>query len=119
MSNICNCPDPPGGQVVCEKHQMAVCVIRNGQARQQCLDPISSSNPFELVNWALTEITGENRNSFTRVSRDDIKILLDGKYRISNSRTTFSLPEKIKNAIAEIVNNRGGSDRGFERELTR
>lgn len=119
MSNVCNCPTPPGGQVVCEPRQMAVCIIENGIARHQCLDPINDRDPFALVNWALSEVTGEPRNSFTRVTGEDLKILIDGNYRTARLRATFSLPDKIKYAVDFIIRNRGGNDRQAGRERSR
>src|ERR1700756_5052230 len=38
MSSICNCPNPPGGQVKCGPNQMAVCRVENGVAIAECID---------------------------------------------------------------------------------
>jgi len=37
--NTCECPNPPGGVAVCEAHQLAICHVRDGEARTYCIDP--------------------------------------------------------------------------------
>lgn len=101
-NNICNCPNPPGGQVVCEPHQMAVCIVRNGQARQQCLDPIRTRDAATLVNWAIEKITEIRRNPYSRIDRHELEILEDGFYSRYDSKVTFKLPQSILGAIKEI-----------------
>lgn len=103
-NNICNCPNPPGGQVVCEPHQMAVCIVRNGQARQQCLDPIRTRDSATLVNWVLEEITENRRNPHSRIDRHELEILEDGFFNRYDSKVTFKLPQRIVDAIEEIKN---------------
>jgi hypothetical protein len=115
-NNVCNCPNPPGGQVVCEPHQMAVCIIQDGQARQQCLDPIKSSDSLTLVNWALSEITGNIRSIYSIVTSQDIELLTQKKHNIGSTAITFSLPQSIQKALEEITKERG-NDRGLERGM--
>jgi hypothetical protein len=117
INNVCNCPHPPGGQVVCEPNQMAVCIIVNGQARQQCLNPPDEiNNALALVTWALSEITIERKRSYSSITNQEIRILASGEYNFNNISVTFSLPQKIKTALEEIINNRGMSS-GHEREV--
>lgn len=100
--NICNCPDPPGGQVICESHQLAICIVKNGKATQQCLDPIKTDNPLELVNWTLSKITGTKRSPENSISTKDINILLNQKYVHSGATTIFRLPDSIITTIRRI-----------------
>lgn len=101
-SNICNCPDPPGGQVACEPNQMAVCIVKNGRARTQCLDPIDSDRSSAIVNWSLTEITGIARSQDETITEDDIKILFSQMYFEYETMVTFILPMSIKKAVREF-----------------
>src|SRR5688572_19629807 len=114
MSNTCHCPTPPGGQVVCETHQLAVCIIEDGQARMQCLDPIKTDNSLTLVNWALSQITGEVRAQFSIIDNRETSLLAQGRYWVLNKEVTFSLPPKLKDAVQEVMRGRG-RNRGFER----
>jgi hypothetical protein len=29
--NCCDCPDPPGGRIACEDHQVGTCGVKNGK----------------------------------------------------------------------------------------
>lgn len=116
--NTCECPFPPGGQVVCEPHQMAVCVIENGRVRQQCLDPVKTSSSVALVNWAIAKITGEFKAADALITNQEISFLTQGRHRTYNANITFSLPDRIKSALQEVIENRNrGRDRGMDREL--
>jgi len=64
VKNVCECPDPPGGSVHCEPHQMAICGVINGVERRECLDPPpglgnARGDAKLLVNWAWSQISGE------------------------------------------------------------
>lgn len=110
---------PPGGQVVCEPHQMAVCIIQNGQARQQCLDPIKTNSSTALVNWAISQITGELKFFQAPITNQEIAFLTQGQHSTMELNVTFSLPESVKNALREVIQNRNrGNDTGLNRELT-
>jgi len=109
-NNICNCPNPPGGQVVCEPHQMAVCYIEGGVVRHQCLDPIKRPDSLSLVNWALSEITGNVRSLNSIITYRDIQVLTRKKFESSNTIVTFSLPPKIQRALEDITRDQGGND---------
>ncbi|PSL45408.1 hypothetical protein CLV51_104110 [Chitinophaga niastensis] len=114
--NTCNCPNPPGGQVICEQHQMAICIVENGEPRHLCLNPKGKNNSISLVNWALGEITGIERIANSNITTEEIHLLTNGRYKRGKERTvTFSLPQSIKIAIEEISNR--GMDRGYEKGL--
>ena len=92
--NVCDCPDPPGGRAVCESHQLAICRVKDGVARTECIDPPSGVTGLALANWALTAITGVFRQPFTQLSRTDQDILRLGAYYDPTTSTivSFRLP---------------------------
>ena len=104
VNNICECEDPPGGRVVCEPHQMAICGVVNGAIRQECLDPPKVSSPTALVNWALEALTGIIIPSSTPITYDQIRILFQGSYENSDEETVkFILPESIIKAATSLL----------------
>lgn len=117
--NICNCPNPPGGQVVCEENQMAICIVQNGQSTYQCLSPISDISPIVQINWALTQITGYARNYYSKIENKDLIMLIDGFYRRQNEMVSFHLPEYIEIAVYKILTDRtkGGAQGGTPVEV--
>lgn len=118
MFNTCSCPEPPGGQVVCELNQIAICNIQNGQVRHFCLDPIQSIKPEATINWLIEQITGEYRSEINRITNQEIAFLVLGKYTSIERDVTFSLPYDVKYALSEVISNRdrfggrGGMDLG-------
>ena len=73
MSNICPCPNPPGGQIVCSDDQFAMCGFRNGTIISGCFDIPPVAN---LAAWAVFMMTGVSRE----VTSDDIHMLQSGRY---------------------------------------
>lgn len=114
MSNTCNCPNPPGGIVRCETNQMALCIVKDGQAFYKCLNPpynryFRRYEAEELVGWALHNIIGDRSHLTIPIESDLIEILKSGFYDSRNFSdhyelrfVTFSLPEVIIKAIDEI-----------------
>jgi len=39
MSNVCECPDPPGGSVRCAPDHYAYCVVVRGKTKTGCYKP--------------------------------------------------------------------------------
>jgi hypothetical protein len=98
---------------------MAVCIVLDGLARQQCLDPVKTVSSTALVNWSISQITGRSRASESLITDQEIAFLTKGRHRVLNANITFSLPASIKVALQEIIENRNrGRDRGLDRELT-
>lgn len=61
--NICDCPNPPGGQAVCEPHQLAICRVKDGIVQTECINPpdeLAGMPPdsLKVLNWAFEIITG-------------------------------------------------------------
>lgn len=103
MSNTCECPKPPGGRVFCESNQMALCIVKNGEVTQRCLNPDNTSNHRELVIWAISKITDSTRTSDIAFERKELKMLLGGSYDNSEFRATFSLPPRVLIAVQELI----------------
>jgi len=106
VKNICECHNPPGGSVKCEPHQLAICIVNNGVATKECKDPpsgmgnLSSLSPSatkRYLNWALSQITGKERQLSDQITSDDRIILTRGWYdnEVTGERITFSLPSEL------------------------
>ena len=104
MSNRCNCPNPPGGVVICENNQMALCVIQHGEIIQRCINPPQQGTPVEIVNWTLVKIMSEKRALSKPVEQYLVTMLKSGSYRSDKRNVTFSLPPIIQNAVEELDN---------------
>lgn len=110
VRNVCDCHNPPGGSVVCEPHQMALCIVINGVARRECLDPPPTADAAGLVNWALSHITGRRLALGATVDDSVLHLLREGRLELSNDAiATFALPERITAAIRDLTSE---SDRG-------
>lgn len=95
--------------MVCEAHQMAFCIIRNGIPYPRCIDPKRYLDDVALVNWALSLIKEQTRSQTQSISHEDFQILRSGEYSEGTRyQVTFSLPMSIKTAINNINENRGG-----------
>ncbi len=112
VKNICQCELPPGGQTICEPHQLAVCSVSNGVANKQCIDPPVTDSALALCNWAISVVTGINRMPNDAISFDGIQILESGHCVIGDQSITFSLPYSVKAALIEL-NHKGQEDSTF------
>ena len=102
-TNSCLCPNPPGGKVICESHQLAICKIVNGEIIQRCIDPIPTINSKDLLDWTINKITGKP-NLSRQVSNQDLLMLLKGEYTDEKQSVKFNLPESISKSILESLN---------------
>lgn len=108
MSNVCACPNPPGGQIVCSADQLAICGFRDGQVVSGCFDkPIQalqaeSKGEADLIvaNWSLWKITGVPRPFLQSLEDEDLQLLQSGEHRSGATFIKFSLPEDIELARA-------------------
>lgn len=115
VKNTCDCHDPPGGQVVCEPHQMAVCSVFNGVARRECKDPPSVGGDAALLNWALAHITGSPREPQAAIDYEDLHILSDNRVVRSNGAVvTFALPEEVALALQRLATTHGNGGETLE-----
>jgi hypothetical protein len=104
MSRSCKCSDPPGGEAICEDHQMPVCVVdADGKSRQYCYDPEDRADSEELVNWALEMITEVPRTPDSFIYDEELYFLAQGRLDKDYGETiTFSLPPIVRKAVDEI-----------------
>lgn len=103
--NTCECPNPPGGRVVCRQDQLAICRVRDGRVESECIDPPSGDfgrtdkqRNTAVRNWALSVITDTERTSYHIFTAQDHSILSEGTYfnRDTGELVTFSLPISMK-----------------------
>lgn len=103
LRNICNCPNPPGGHVVCAPYQIAICRVINGNVFGECIDPPTEDLSFkELLEWLSEIITNKpTRLDDRQEEKKIINMLLSGKFRDIEHETivNFKLPQKIKELI--------------------
>ena len=105
-TNSCPCPNPPGGKVICEANQLAICKIVDGKLIQRCLNPISTRISKDLINWTINKITDKPTQS-RQVSNQDLLMLLKGEYTDDKQTVKFNLPESISKSVLDSLNNRG------------
>lgn len=103
VKNICPCDLPPGGQTICEPHQLAVCAVANGIANKQCIDPPATNDILALCNWALSSVTGVVRNYNDAINAQEIQMLLSEHFTIGNQKTSFRLPLSLKIRIVQLI----------------
>lgn len=101
VKNICDCHNPPGGRAVCEPHQMAFCVVINGVARRECLDPPRAESAT-LARWALSHVLGYRYTG--TIDSYDLQVLTHGVFeRADGAIVTFTLPEFVKRAVQSLI----------------
>lgn len=106
MSNICPCPNPPGGTIQCADDQLAVCGFQNGQIISGCYGRPAhvfgikdeGEQHLALGNWILSIVTGNDRSGSDSIEPEHFSILSKGWYR--NEQTgeiiTFRPPSDFK-----------------------
>jgi hypothetical protein len=105
LSNICPCPNPPGGTIRCNDDQLAVCGYRDGQIVSGCFDRPDHVKSAEeenlknlfLCNWILSFITGATRSRYAAIEDEDLALLRAGRYRTADTAETlkFSVPRDL------------------------
>lgn len=102
-SNVCDCPQPPGGQVSCGANQIAICRVVNGVVRSFCMDPpdnLRDLGYFQALPNAkfifdiLYQVTGEERWRGSKAPfREALNILKKGYYK--NAATGVAIQLKL------------------------
>ena len=102
MVNRCPCPNPPGGEVVCDDGDLAICRVVDGQAYSECVSPPRALTANQLSHWVLEEVTGIKRPFDQLLSPADRRILQSGLYRddARGLRVTFTLPSEERGGRA-------------------
>lgn len=95
--NVCDCPDPPGGQTSCEPHQVAICRVRNGKVYASCVTLTDDLEQAAVQRRELRRIAeylrGELRdvpvdNIYDALRRADVVRTPAGDIRITLPSTT-------------------------------
>jgi hypothetical protein len=103
VSKTFPCPNPPGGQMVCEDHQFGMCGYRKGQKVGGCLNrpsAVANIRPkyernIATVNWILSELLGTSRASNRAISPLEHDMLRSGRFLTDSTDVYFSLPEDL------------------------
>jgi hypothetical protein len=123
VKNICQCDNPPGGDVLCEPDQLAICIVNNGVAKRECMDApddlgdlvnLTRQQTIRYLNWALSHITGQIRLLSSPISSQDRAILSQGRYdnAVTGDVVTFSLPEALNLHSPGTASSSGSSSSG-------
>jgi hypothetical protein len=104
MSKTTPCSQPPGGTIVCNDDQLAICGVVDGKIVAGCFDPPASVMAFPegqaretaLANWAFEKVTGQVRNLRTELSGEEFDILASGKYENpkTGEQVSFTMPSE-------------------------
>ena len=92
--NTCKCPVPPGGVIVCEANQLAICRVVGGRIESECYDPPAPSTDLEFSNWVLSKVTDTWRDPYQLLSPVDLDILAKRRFDDPSTQTsvTFEVP---------------------------
>lgn len=95
--NICQCPNPPGGQATCNEDQLVICRVVGGVAHTECIDvsnDLRSLSSQEGQNWILARVFQTNRSPIQPIDPLERAILGTGRFRVpgTNDVVTFKLP---------------------------
>ena len=111
VKNVCVCHTPPGGTVACEPHQMALCIVSNGNVYRMCLDPPEHAADAQLVRWMVSKVTGIEGNAFDTINSPTLQHLLGGQWADDERIVNFALPTRIAAAVHSVIADRS-SDHG-------
>ena len=107
--NTCSCPNPPGGEVTCGDHQVAICRVEDGKVRGSCIDVpdgiatltelreaiIEFSHP-NFVNALSLAITGSKYSGIFNEAIELAESITTGRYTSSDGVVAWiTLPEDI------------------------
>ena len=95
--NTCKCPNPPGGIVKCESHQLAICRLRDGMIEAECITLPKNLSTIAMKNWTLCQITGAKRSLNERITLNEQRILDQGEYLnlATGENIKFRLPTQL------------------------
>lgn len=85
MPNVCQCPNPPGGQASCNEDQLAICRVVNGVTHTECVDIPPDLGPLTSTtarNWILSEIFQVQRSPFQPLDPAETAVLGRGRYNV-------------------------------------
>jgi len=90
----CNCPNPPGGGVVCEPGQLAICRVVSDGCNGECHAPPQGLTTMQVRSWAYGVISGRPRWPYAPLTATEEAILDHGVYTdpTTGIEVRFSLP---------------------------
>ena len=98
--NVCDCPNPPGGQIRCGDDQVAFCWVKDGKVVGKCMDlPKTIKNASDLQVWILTIATGrEIKPRDLRKSAELQNALTASEYQAPDEKSAvrFHVGEKVQ-----------------------
>jgi hypothetical protein len=111
--NTCNCPDPPGGTVVCNENQLAICRVIAGRPFYECRDVnidgivqkqggqlFLTATAISTVQNVIFYITKTPRKFNNTISNEEKLMLLSGRHKLNELITiTFTLPKAMKDIL--------------------
>lgn len=101
---ICQCANPPGGNMSCADNQFAICRVINGECKGECVNlpekvgEFKSANQYaQFLNRLVYEITGEVRFNENLDIIEALDILRAGSYKnpYTGEVVTFNFPDGI------------------------
>lgn len=106
--------------MVCAAGQLAICRVKDGIVRSKCVDPpsrygglaqLTTAERTALLNWALSEITGQQRRATQALDYESLLILGTGFYRNSQTgeEVTFRLPRPLEDDFVTTEGSQSGS----------
>src|SRR5262245_28442123 len=103
MGNSCDCPKPPGGRVVCNDTQLAICRVKDGVPEMQCVDLPKKlgaiGDPVErnaaIRAWAFKMVTGRTPSQYDLLSGALDRLLKAGIYvdPKKGTKVRFAVPD--------------------------
>ena len=104
MSNTCQCPNPPGGQITCSPDQLAVCGFRDGKIVSGCFDRPKRAGLVKdedaryllLANWVLSVVSGTPRSDADPINVREYDALRGGRFIGPDGEVVkFSVPNDL------------------------
>lgn len=104
MSRSVPCPNPPGGHIVCDDHQLGVCSTQNGERVGGCISIPEDRTEIEdlqrrhvaITNWVLSVVLAQPRIIDQVIEDENVDLLRRGEYRQPNGNVLrFTLPVDI------------------------
>lgn len=91
-AEFAECNRPPGGNVQCERNQMARCEVRRGEVYGRCVTPPANLRGRALDAWTLSQVLNRNVN-VSELERPELNaILVNRRFDRADSVVTFDPP---------------------------
>lgn len=93
-NRTCNCPDPPGGSISCEKGLVPICIVKDGRIISMCKAFIGSVNTKELMMADILSLILDRTVTAADIRENSTyqSIFRLGGLKIPGASFTFQLP---------------------------